>query len=90
MDIVVGGIPLIVLILGLVEFVKKFKVSGNALIVISMVVGTFMGVLYKASLEYTLINRYFEWAVFGLACGLAASGLYDFAQNFRSKESLTK
>lgn len=85
MDIVVGGIPLIVLILGLVEFVKKFKVSGNALIVISMVVGTAIGVLYKASLEYTLISKYFEWAVFGLACGLAASGLYDFSKSFQQK-----
>lgn len=86
MDIVVGGIPLIVLILGLVEFIKKFKVSGNALIIASMVVGTAFGVIYKASLEYTLVNKYFEWAVFGLACGLAASGLYDFAQALKKPD----
>ena len=88
MDIVVGGIPLIVLILGLVEFVKKFKVAGNALIIVSMVIGTAFGVLYKVSLEYTIVNKYFEWAVFGLACGLSACGLFDLVKNLLSKDQV--
>ena len=79
MDIIVGGIPLIIVIFGMVEFLKKFKVTGNALTIASLAIGLVLGVFYKASLEYTLINKYFEWGVFGLACGLAACGLFDFA-----------
>jgi hypothetical protein len=85
MDIIVGGIPLIVVIFGMVEFLKKFKVAGNALTISSLAIGVSLGVLYKASLEYTLVNKYFEWAIFGLACGLAACGLFDFAKSFLKK-----
>ena len=78
MDPIVGGIPLLLVIFGLVEFCKKFNLSGKWLTLVSMLLGIVLGVVYQASLKYTILNQYFEWVVFGLACGLSASGLYDF------------
>jgi hypothetical protein len=84
MDVSIGGISLVVIIFGLVEFIKKFGLKGNWLTAVSMVVGISLGVLYQVSLKYTIVNEYFQYALFGLACGLAACGLYDFAKNSRN------
>lgn len=86
MELNVGSISLLVVVFGLVEFVKKFGVKGSALTITSMVLGVALGVLYQASLEYTIISKYFQWAVFGLAVGLAACGLYDFTNSRLPKQ----
>ncbi len=79
-DILVSGVSLIVIILGLVEFAKKLGLSGNILTVASMLIGIALGVLFKLAAMYPAINPWFEVAVFGLACGLAACGIYDFVK----------
>ena len=88
MDFDLGsGISLLVLIFGLVEFVKKFGLKGNWLTAISMVLGIGLGVFYKASLQFNIVSQVFEWAVFGLACGLAACGLYDWSKARKTLEN---
>jgi len=77
----IDGISIILLIVGLVELVKKFGVEGNKLTAISVLIGTLVGVGYKL---YTMIPNAAPWievAVTGLAFGLAATGLYDLAKN---------
>ncbi|MFZ0533550.1 MAG: hypothetical protein WAM09_10240 [Anaerolineales bacterium] len=71
-------LTLALLILGLVEFVKKFKVSGNKLILISMAIGIVMAIVYKLSSMYAPAQPYVELAFFGIAAGLCASGIYNF------------
>lgn len=84
MDIVVNGIPLVIVILALVEFAKQIGVTGKASLVFSMVLGTGLGVAYQVSIAPPAdFNGWFGAIVFGLALGLTASGLYDVAKNLR-------
>ena len=71
-------LTLALLIMGLVEFVKKFKVSGNKLIIISMAIGIVLAVIYKVITLVPSAQVYVEVAFFGLAAGLCASGIYNF------------
>jgi membrane-bound ClpP family serine protease len=71
-------LTLALLIMGLVEFVKKFKVAGNKLIIISMIIGIVLAVIYKVSSLVPAAQVYIEIAFFGLAAGLCASGIYNF------------
>lgn len=77
----IDGISVILLIVGLVELVKKFGVEGNKLTAISVLIGVLVGVGFRL---YTMIPAAAPWievAVTGLAFGLAATGLYDLAKN---------
>lgn len=86
----VGGIPLIVVVLGLVEYIKRLGIKGNRLLVASMVIGLVLGAAYQA---YVLASApgpgpataaawyvaVFGAVVYGLVLGLVASGVYDVA-----------
>lgn len=83
----VGGIPLVLVVLGLVEFIKRFGVEGKVLLGVSMGVGLVLGVLYKISLA--LPASYGEWfiaVIYGIALGLVASGIYDAVKSATFKE----
>jgi hypothetical protein len=76
---IVGGIPLILVVFGLVEFVKLMGVTGKLLTATSLTVGAILGTAYQLSL--TMPVNYAGWfaaVIYGLALGLAACGLYDF------------
>ena len=80
-SLLVGGIPLLVVIFGLVEFSKSFGLKGKGLTILSMLLGIAFGVAYKVA-ESGLPVGFAPWfvvVVFGLALGLTASGFYDFA-----------
>lgn len=77
----IDGISIILLIVGLVELVKKFGVEGNKLTAISVVVGIVVGVGFKLYNMIPAAAPWIEVAVVGLAFGLAATGLYDLAKN---------
>ena len=77
----VGGIPLIIVIFGLVEFSKSIGLKGSLLTILSLVLGLAFGVAYKIA-EAGLPVGFSAWfvvVVFGLALGLITSGFYDFA-----------
>jgi len=78
-DMVVNGISFLAIVFGLVEFSKKLGASGRVLTALSMVIGTAAGVMYQLAQMYPGFGRWFGVAVFGIAVGMAASGLYDFA-----------
>ncbi len=78
MDQVVNGVPLIVLVIALVEWVKRFGVEGKFLNVISMIVGIVFGVTYLYAQSPLLsFSDWFGAVVYGLVLGLSASGVYD-------------
>ncbi len=84
-------LTLALLIMGLVEFVKRFGLTGNKLILISMGIGIVLAVIYKVSMIIPEAQVYIEVAFFGLAAGLCASGIYSFInQRFpvQSKQTL--
>jgi hypothetical protein len=78
--LLVDGVPLIVVIFGLVEFSKQFGLKGTWLSVLSMLLGLVFGVCYKFAASGVPIGfaSWFAVVVFGLALGLTASGFYDF------------
>ncbi|RJX17521.1 MAG: hypothetical protein C4575_12830 [Desulforudis sp.] len=85
MDAVVNGIPLIVAILGLVEFAKRLGVKEKGSLILSMCLGLVLGILYQLSLVMPAnLSGWLSAVVYGLALGLAASGLYDYSKQFRS------
>jgi hypothetical protein len=82
-QLVVAGIPLIAVIFGLVEFAKRFGLKGNWLTIFSMLLGIGLGIGYKISESGVPVGfpAWFGVCIFGLALGLTASGLYDFADS---------
>jgi hypothetical protein len=80
-QLLVGGIPLLVVIFGLVEFSKTFGLSGRWLTLVSLLLGIAFGVAYKIATEGVPVGfaGWFVMLIFGLALGLITSGFYDFA-----------
>ncbi|HPS39973.1 MAG TPA: hypothetical protein PL124_11205 [Candidatus Cloacimonadota bacterium] len=77
----ISGVSIVLLIVGLVELIKKFGVTGNKLTLISVLIGVLVGVGFKVYEMYPLAQSWIELAVVGLAYGLAATGLYDLSKN---------
>jgi hypothetical protein len=74
-------VTLALVILGVVEFIKKFNVTGNKLMLISMAVGIVFALVYKVGQYYEPSRPFIEVAFFGLAAGLGASGIYSFVND---------
>ncbi len=78
--LLIDGIPLVLVVFGLVEFIKKMGMSGKALTVASLLLGILLGTAYRLTLLMPMtFADWFSTVVFGLALGLVASGLYNFA-----------
>ena len=80
-NLLVGGIPLLVVIFGLVEFSKVFGLKDRWLTAFSLFLGLFFGIAYKVA-DSGIPSNFSGWfvmIVFGLALGLITSGFYDFA-----------
>ena len=75
---IVNPVTLALIILGVVEFIKKFGVTGNKLMLVAMGVGIFFALIYKVREFYVPAQPYIDVAFFGIAAGLGASGIYTF------------
>lgn len=77
--LLIGGIPLIAVIFGLIEFLKVFGLKGRLLTIFSLLLGLLLGVAYKLTLGLPVdFAGWIAVIVFGLAIGLTTSGIYDF------------
>jgi hypothetical protein len=78
-NVLVHGIPLVVVVIGLVEWFKSFGLAGNILRGISMVIGMLAGGGYMLATNGlpTDFAGWFGVVIYGLALGLVASGVYD-------------
>ena len=86
MEFAIAGVAILPLIIGLVEFSKQLGVHGKASQVLAMVFGVLFGGVFYAieqSVMPDAVLPYIGIAVFGLAMGLAASGIYDFSKRFQ-------
>ena len=84
-DIAIAGVPLIIFVVGLVEFIKKFNVQGKWLTVAAMVLGVVLMVFYQLGKIYPEVNLWLTVVVTGIMIGATAAGLYDFSKGFRSR-----
>jgi hypothetical protein len=87
-QLLIGGVPFLGVIFGLVEFSKKLGLSGNWLTAFSLLLGLILGMAYRFAMD-GIPGEFATWfavVIFGLALGLITSGLYDFAnQRFPRK-----
>lgn len=78
----VAGIPLMLVVIGIVQYVKeKLKWEGVGVEIFALVFGIVMGFLYHmyAAEEIVWVFRFiFEGVIYGLAVGLVATGIYKF------------
>lgn len=75
---VVGGVPLVLVIAGLVAFAKTMGLAGKWLTALSLLLGTLLGVLYQLSLgPITGFPGWFTACIYGLGLGVTTAGLYD-------------
>lgn len=82
---IVAGIPLVLVVIGLVEWIKRFGVQGAALNVASLLIGLIAGIAYQISIAMPVdFSGWFGAAIYGLALGLVASGLYDAGKSIVS------
>ena len=78
----VAGVPLVLVVLGLVEWVKSLGLQGVAVKLVSMAIGLVLGIGYQLSLAVPVgFSGWFGASVFGVALGLVASGIYDVLKN---------
>jgi len=83
MDYAISGIAVLPLILGLVEFAKKLGLKGNGSMILALVLGVFFSALFMTMQQGLIPEAAVPWitvAVFGLAGGLGAAGLYDLGK----------
>ena len=96
----VKGVPLLFVVFGLVEWAKRLTkkdgtqaVTGNGLLVLSLLLGLLFGSSFMVMSErpplatdwYVLFVYWFGVGFYGLAIGLVASGLYDFVKDLIEK-----
>lgn len=75
---IIKGVPLILVTLGLVEWIKRLGVEGKWINGASMAIGIILGLLYQVSIQIPAdFAGWFSAAVYGMALGLVASGVYD-------------
>ncbi len=82
-NLLVGGIPLLFVVFGLVEMIKSLGLSGRILTIVSLLLGAAFGVAYQIATG-GLPATFAGWSLvvfFGLAIGLVASGFYKFAND---------
>lgn len=94
--IALDGWPIIFLIIGLVEWSKQLKnkegsqlITGNNLLILSMSLGVFFGVLYMIALGrppvggdwYVIYVYWFGVLIYSFVLGIIASGLFDVVRN---------
>lgn len=78
----IGGVPLTVVVFGLVEWIKKLGVKGVWVNVVSMTIGALTGIAYQFSVSPPVdFSGWFTAIVFGLGLGIMASGVYDGLTN---------
>lgn len=80
-DFVLNPITLLTLVFGVVEFIKSLGVEGNQLRWFSMGTGIILAVVFQLSEFFPNISPYVYIVFFGIAVGLASSGVYSFLNN---------
>ena len=89
--LLVGTVPVMIVIVGLVEFIKSLGLAGKPLTIASLGLGLLFGLAYQVSVSGVPVayGGWFEAIFFGLAIGLVTSGFYKFVDD-RFPPVLTK
>jgi hypothetical protein len=90
----VHGVPLLLAVIGLVEYFKRLGVSGNGLLITSMAIGLLLGVGFMVTQArppvgewYSAYVYWFGNVVYGIGLGIVASGLFDTVKKLLSPKT---
>lgn len=86
MDFMIGGVSVIALVFGLVEFAKRLGLKDWGCQVMAVALGAAFVALAQAMQMSLVPEAWLPWItvfVIGIGGGLAAVGLYDFSKRFR-------
>ena len=87
-NVSVKGIPLFIVVILVVEFLKSYGVSGRALLVSCLITGLVLGGGYQLSQNWpTDFAGWFGAIFYGLALGLVANKSYDLSKKISAKGS---
>lgn len=73
----VNGIQISLLVIGIVQALKKLGATGKTLTLAAMLLGTTLAVGFQVSLLYYNFKVAYDIIVYGLGGGVAATGYYD-------------
>jgi len=79
-ELAIGSVLVIPMVMGLVQFLKKFGLDGIWNMVASFIIAVALGGIAYGINESLLPAAwipYIKWVVFALSVGLGSSGLYD-------------
>lgn len=82
-ELAIGSVLVIPLVMGLVQFGKKFGLDGVWNMVVALLLGVLFGGIAYGINEALLPAEwipYIKWAVFALSVGLGTAGLYDLGK----------
>jgi ABC-type uncharacterized transport system permease subunit len=80
-NFIVNPVTLMIIVFGLIEFIKQTGVEGNKLRYISIGLGILLGVVYQLRSVFLAAQVWIDIVFFGIAVGLAASGIFTFLNN---------
>lgn len=85
-EIVFEGIPVILVVLGIVEFAKKLGNKDVGSLILSMLLGIVFGGGYYIAQNGLPVSfaGWFQLVLIGLVLGLSSCGLYDYSKKFMS------
>jgi drug/metabolite transporter (DMT)-like permease len=90
----VSGVPLLLVVMGLVEWFKAQGVTGKTLGLVSMAVGLILGGGFMITQTrppvgdwWTSYVYWFGVIVYGIGLGIVASGLYDIVKKLLSPKT---
>ena len=86
-QVAIMGVPLLFVVIGLVEYIKKMGVDGKWLLGASMLIGIVFGGGFQIA-EAGLPPDFAGWfsvVVYGIGLGLVSSGMYDAVKGMFTK-----
>lgn len=86
MEIIVAGVPAGLVVVAVVEAIKRVaKIEGDGAIIVVVIVGVLVALAAQAATVWPGFGVWWQTAVAGILLGLAACGLFDAGQAVKSK-----
>lgn len=85
-DLVIGGIPVIAIIIGLVEYIKSWGLGSKYAALVAMSLGILASVTVQLTVVYPGASPWVEAVVIGLVIGMSATGLYKVGNRWLNSQ----
>lgn len=86
-DLVLAGVPAILIIIGLVEYVKSLGVPSEWCPLVAIGLGVLAGVAKQLMAMYPFIEPWVVAVISGLVVGMAATGLYKVGDSWANRSA---